>query len=69
MYESERKAPNIGMKFDTAFQMNKTLVAVTLVMWYSKIKYKIIFAPSPVLATFSNASFAARKQTNHHNMS
>lgn len=42
-YESERKAPKIGKKLETALHMNKMLVALAAPKLYTVIKYNIIF--------------------------
>lgn len=49
----------IGVKFVAADHKNRIHVPVANSMLYSCIKYKIIFACRPKLATFSNVSFAA----------
>lgn len=42
-YESERKAPKMGMKLEMAPHMNKVLVPLAAVKLYDVIKYNIIF--------------------------
>lgn len=55
-YESERKAPNVGMKFEMAPHKNNMFAPVAVFKWYSFLRYIIILARSPTIATLSNDS-------------
>jgi hypothetical protein len=57
-YMSATRAPGLGVKLDTAFQMNSILWEATLLRWYCFVRYVIRLLLSPIPATFSSISFA-----------